>query len=229
MALDQGYGVAIGTLLNFRREDPDDYGKYYHGFIDLQVNYDIYECAIDVDTHNNQISVEHRVVVLDPTDIGSMLNKSFGYHPLAAIPNSGAIDFIRSFFLLPLKTFGCIPSMIIPILPLIFKWRIPNNPSLWTQGNGAQTLDVLEGLLNDGPNAKILVFGEPYHYGGKGMHNVHQNQGDPASDPPTGWWLENGIWQDGCTIMQKTDGRIVAFLNKFSSQAFQTDADGHSL
>lgn len=58
------------------------------------------------------------------------------------------------------------------------------------------------------------------------MHNVHQNQGDPAG---TTWWDENGIWQDGCTIIVKNDGRVFAFLNKFSSQAFQTDNEGHPL
>jgi uncharacterized protein YukJ len=27
-----------------------------------------------------------------------------------------------------------------------------------------------------------------------GMHNIHQNQGDPAGSQ---WWNDNGIWQDG--------------------------------
>jgi len=227
MPLDHGYGVAIGTLQSFRREDPDDYGKYYHGFITLNVNGVPHECAIDVDTHNNQITVEHRVVSLSPTDIASLLAKPNGYHPLAATPASGAIDYIRSQFLLPWMMVGCIPSLILSILP--FKFRVANNPKLWTQANGSATLDVLEGLLNDGANARLLVFGEPYHYGGSGLHNIHQNQGDPATTPPSGWWLENGIWQDGCTIIEKTDGRIIAFLNKFSSQAFQTGNDGHPL
>jgi len=225
MPLDHGYGVTIGALQNFRREDPDDYGKYYHGFIDLNVNGQTYECAIDVDTHNNQISVEHRVVEIKQQDIAGLLSLGNGYHDLASTPDSGAIDYIRSKFLLPLRTFGCIPGIIIACLPIKISVRMPNTPDLWTQGNGAETLDVLEEILNDGDNSKILVFGEPYHYGGHGMHNVHQNQGDP--DPTSGWWAENGIWQDGCTIIVKNDGRIYAFLNKFSSQAFQTDDDGH--
>ncbi len=229
MALDHGYGVAIGTLVRFRREDPDDFGKYYHGFIDLQVNHDIYKCAIDVDTHDNQICVEHRVVQLESGDIATLLAKSFGFHSLVSDSTSGAIDYIRSQYLLPLRTLGCIPGIILSILPLILRIRIPNNPALWTQGNGVETLDVLENLLNDGPNTRIMVFGEPYHYGKEGVHNVHQNQGDPASTPPSIWWLENGTWQDGGTIIQKADGRIIAFLNKFSSQAFQTDNDGHAL
>lgn len=229
MPLNSGYGVAIGTLQGFRREDPDSYGKYYHGFINLNVNGVPYECAIDVDTHNNQITVEHRVVSLRADDIASLLALPFGYHPLASTPDSGAIDYIRSQFLLPLVTVGCIPSLLLSILPLRFRFRVPNNPKLWTQGNGSATLDVLEGLLDDGANARLLVFGEPYTYGGQGVHNVHQNQGDPATTPPSGWWLENGIWQDGCTVVVKADGRIVAFLTKFSSQAYQTGNDGHPL
>ena len=76
-------------------------------------------------------------------------------------------------------------------------YEVITNESLWTKNNGAETLDVLESILNDGENLKLLIFGEPYNYGGKGLHNIHQNQGDP--DENTTWWDENGIWQDGCS------------------------------
>lgn len=56
------------------------------------------------------------------------------------------------------------------------------------------------------------------------MHNIHQNQGDPAG---SAWWAENGIWQDGCTILQQSADAYVAFLNKFTTQSYQTDGNGH--
>lgn len=226
MSLDHGYGVAIGTLHRFYREDPDDYGMYYHGFIELGVSGDIYECAIDVDTHNDEITVEHRVVEITSGDISSLLARDDDYYDLAPTPDSGAIDYIRSSFLLPLGKIGCLPGIIVSILPIEIPYRLPNSSKIWSKGNGAETLDVLENILNDGENSRLLIFGEPYHYGGNGMHNIHQNQGDPAG---TTWWHENGIWQDGCTIIAKNDRRVFAFLNKFSSQAFQTDNEGHPL
>jgi hypothetical protein len=59
-----------------------------------------------------------------------------------------------------------------------------------------------------------------------GMHNVHQNQGDPAGSP---WWAENGVWQDGATLTERADGHYDVFLNKFSSQSDRTDGAGHPL
>jgi hypothetical protein len=31
MALDHGYGVAVGTFVSFTREDQSSYGHWYHG------------------------------------------------------------------------------------------------------------------------------------------------------------------------------------------------------
>jgi Uncharacterized conserved protein (DUF2278) len=50
-----------------------------------------------------------------------------------------------------------------------------------------------------------------------------------AGDNQTrGWVTENGIWQDGATIVELSDGRLAAFLNKFSTQSDRTDQGGHS-
>lgn len=226
MPLDHGYGVAIGQFHSFTREDPDDYGMYYHGFLKLLVDGEIYECAIDVDSHQGTITVEHRVVEIKPGDISTLRLKEAGYYDLDSDSTSGAIDYIRSKYLLPFRTVGCLPGIILSVLPFRIKIRGVNTPDLWTEGNGAETLDVLEAVINDGENARFFVLGEPYHYGGKGIHNVHQNQGDPVD---SNWHAENGIWQDGCTIIEKKDGRIFAFLNKFSSQAYLTDENGYPI
>jgi uncharacterized protein YukJ len=85
-------------------------------------------------------------------------------------------------------------------------------------------LDALEAVLNTGVVNKVYVYGEPFSGGGLGIHNIHQNQGDPAG---TGWWYENGIWQDGATIIEKSDGKLTAFINKFTSQSYVTNDQGH--
>ena len=58
------------------------------------------------------------------------------------------------------------------------------------------------------------------------MHNIHQNQGDPAGSQ---WWDENAIWQDGATLTERPDGGFDVFISKFSTQSTQTGDDGHPL
>jgi uncharacterized protein YukJ len=94
----------------------------------------------------------------------------------------------------------------------------------WNSNTGDKTLNALENILNTGNVTKIYVFGEPFSSGDLGVHNIHQNQGDPSG---TSWWYENGIWQDGATIIEKSDGTITAFINKFTSQSYITDGNGH--
>jgi len=48
----------------------------------------------------------------------------------------------------------------------------------WTSGSHLEAAEALEPVLVVG--RRVLVFGEPFSTG-LGMHNVHQNQGDPAN------------------------------------------------
>jgi uncharacterized protein YukJ len=75
------------------------------------------------------------------------------------------------------------------------------------------------------PGKRVLVWGEPFT-SGNGMYNIHQNQGDPAGSQ---WWAENAIWQDGGTLAEQPDGSWIAFINKFTSQSYRTDDQGHPL
>jgi uncharacterized protein YukJ len=71
------------------------------------------------------------------------------------------------------------------------------------------------------------VFGEPFTQG-LGMHNIHQNQGDPAGSQ---WWDENGTWQDGAVAVAGPepgpDATRAVFVSRFSTQASVTDDAGH--
>ena len=61
MPLDHGYGVAIGTLASFTREDPSDFGHWYHGLLRINTPAGEYEAALDVDTPSG-VGVSYRVV-----------------------------------------------------------------------------------------------------------------------------------------------------------------------
>lgn len=216
MALSNGYGVVIGTKHNYYRDNPDDFGRYYHGNLEIAAPAGIYRCAIDVDPKSMPDGIQWRVVKIRPSDFANIASKGNGWHALSSAPGTGALDYIRA------------PALHPPLLfkqvwfrrPLYFflHWLRWNPP--WNNGTGIQALESLESVINGG--VRFFVFGEPFS-SGLGVHNIHQNQGDPINSP---FSAENAIWQDGGTIVQMADGSFVGFLNKFKTQSFKTDAQG---
>ncbi len=216
MALANGYGVVIGTKHDYYRDPPDNFGRYYHGNLVVQAPLGNYHCAIDVDPKSMPDGIQWRIVTLRPVDVAALKARADGWHPLASTPTSGALDYPRSPVLHP-------PIMIYTVrydscLSRLLGWIRWNPP--WNSGTGIQALTDLEGILNQG--VRFYVFGEPFDTG-LGVHNVHQNQGDPVGG---GHDAENAIWQDGATIVETADGRFLAFLNKFKTQSFRTDDFG---
>lgn len=217
MPLSDGYGVLCGTIQNYYRDDPDDFGRYYHGNLEVQAPNGLYRCAIDVDSHQSNTGVEWRTVPLQASELAVVTGLGSGFHPLVSNSSSGALDYMRS----PMfrDRLGC-----MAILLLIFGQPFDIRAA-WKRGTSLQALGDLEPLVQttrtNGLNA--LVFGEPFT-NGLGVHNIHQNQGDPLTSP---WAGENGIWQDGGTILQQSADTYVAFLNKFTTQSYITDNQGH--
>ncbi|MDA8100935.1 MAG: DUF2278 family protein [Nitrospiraceae bacterium] len=224
MPLSNGYGVVIGTIGNYYRDPPDNYGKYYHGNVYVNTPAGDYHCAIDVDSKKSSIGVERRIVPLTSSQLANLIMLGTGYHSLASNSISGAIDYVRSPLLPQSITLRCpyLFRAMRAILPLELVIKFP-----WKKGTDIEALGDLEPLVFTTKNngLKAYIFGEPFT-SGLGVHNIHQNQGDPAG---TTWWAENGIWQDGCTILQQSSDLYMAFLNKFTSQSYLTDDNGHPL
>ena len=213
MPLANGYGVVIGTKHDYFRDPPDNFGRYYHGNLVVHAPLGNYRCAIDVDPKSMPDGVEWRIVQLRPAAFAALKALPDGWHSLVSSPTSGAMDYPRSPVLHP-------PIMIYTVrydswLSRLLEWFRWNAP--WNRGTGIQALTDLEGILNQG--VRFYVFGEPFN-SGLGVHNVHQNQGDPVGG---GHDAENAIWQDGATIAETADGRFLAFLNKFKTQSYRTD------
>lgn len=217
MPLDHGYGVLIGTITDYWRDPVDDFGNYYHGNLKIQAPAGEYRCAIDVDSHASSVGVEWRTVTLRADELAAVVALGTGWHLLASNSTSGALDYIRS----PMfrARVGC-AAILAGLLHRKF-----NVADTWKQGNSVQALADLEPLVNvtRGAGLKAMIFGEPFTTG-LGVHNIHQNQGDPLGSP---WSAENGIWQDGCTILQQSADEYAAFMNKFTSQSYTTDDLGH--
>ena len=89
----------------------------------------------------------------------------------------------------------------------------------WTNVTGNEAGEALVALLK--VSTKVYVFGAPYTTG-KGVHDIHCNQGDP----PGQFRALDGIWQDGCVFILKSDKSLSAYLGKFSTQTLNTDGNG---
>lgn len=223
MGLPHGYGVVIGTLNHYQRDPINDYGQYYHDNVYVDTPGGTYHCAIDVDTKQTNDGIEWRVVPLSAPDMKGVFELSNGWHNLVSNDSSGAIDNIRTAAFHP-KGCNIMTFVFDPLIEALRRWfNLYTNPP-WTAGTSIEALNVLEPLLDN--SQRLFIFGEPFTYGGLGAHNIHQNQGDPAGSQ---WWSENGIWQDGGTIIHKNDNSLVAFLTKFKTQAYQTDNNGHPI
>ncbi len=217
MGLTNGYGLVIGQKSNYFRDPPDNFGRYYHGNVIIHTPNGEYHCAIDVDPKSMPDGIQWRVVQIRSIDFASLKALNDGWHSLQSTETSGALDYIRSRVLHPPILFWNVryDSCLARILNFV-RWNPP-----WKSGTGIQALTDLEAVISQG--VRFYVFGEPFS-SGLGVHNIHQNQGDPVGG---GHDAENAIWQDGATIVETSQGDFVGFLNKFKTQAFKTDDLGH--
>ncbi|KAK0708659.1 hypothetical protein B0H67DRAFT_648692 [Lasiosphaeris hirsuta] len=82
-------------------------------------------------------------------------------------------------------------------------------------------LDALKPLLDEAiaTQATVYIYGSHFDdgKGGKGIHNIHQNQGNP-----TRFAEDDGVYQDGGILIQ-FDGYWAAIFIAFASQAIHTD------
>ena len=188
------YGVLVGVLQSHFRDDPDEHGRWYHVNLRVDAPAGTYRCAIDVDSKQSTTGVQWKVLRLTLGDLAPASGLTPGLHD--AESSSGAVDLLRH------------PALA-------------GDECDWTSGSNLEAATALESILV--VRRRILVWGEPFS-NGLGVHNVHQNQGDPYGSQ---WWDENGIWQDGATVLERPDGGLDAFVSKFSTQASSTDDDGH--
>jgi hypothetical protein len=216
MPLNDGYGLVIGPKVNYFRDNPDNFGRFYHGNLIVGTPQGNYRCAIDVDPKDMPNGVEWRVVKLRSADMQALRQLGNGWHALVSNAGSGALDYIRSPVLHPPLGIRFVrhDSCLDWFLNLI-RWNPP-----WKKGLGIDALTDLETVLASA--VRCYVFGEPFHTG-LGVHNIHQNQGDPIG---SAFAVENAIWQDGGTIVENSAGEFTAFLNKFQTQSYRTDAQG---
>lgn len=210
------YGVLIGAFDHFTRDDPNNFGSWYHGKVYVQAPAGVYEAAVDVSTPQG-VRVQYRVAPLRRELFANVAALAAGYHPLASNASSGAIDYVRSeMFRVRLGCLFAPVEWLARLLARILEGLLEARS--WTLSNGDNALNELERTLAGA--SRVYVFGAPYTQG-LGMHDVHMNQGDP----PGRFQALDGIWQDGGVIADRPDG-LLAFLVKFETQTLHTGDDG---
>ncbi|KAH7242739.1 hypothetical protein BKA59DRAFT_530607 [Fusarium tricinctum] len=123
-----------------------------------------------------------------------------GFHLLAGTseqkPDGLALDFIRS------DLFNHASGRILP-----HDAAGPNN----------DIIDQLRPIVDRAISAKstVYIYGSQFS-SGKGVHNIHMNQGNPGR-----WADDNGIFQDGALIFDFGDHWEAVFI-AFASQSAQT-------
>ena len=206
------YGVTIGI---YDHSDSHQ-GQWLHEILYLRVGETLYQCAVDVNEPNG---------IFQYMTLGSLDRSLFqvisalpdGYHSLARDSTSGAIDYIRS----PLiqKPEGCLMAFF-GFISAIFGTR---TTSVWHNVTGNEAGNALVNLVTG--SSRVYVFGAPYPnpvpY--PGMHDIHMNQGDPIASQ---FHSLDGIWQDGCVIVEGSDGKLAGYFGKFATQSLTTDSNG---
>lgn len=210
MPLFDGYGVLVGRLTRYSCDKRQDEMHYYHCTLMVKAAGELFRCAVDLDSKQRKDGIQWRVVELSLETAGVLTDKSDGWHDLASDAYSGALDYYRS-------------PALASSAECIHADRRPEGVAdgvrnvHWSYGTGAHAFRDLESLLRQ--QKRIFIFGEPFR-NGRGVHNIHQNQGDP---PGSRWVPENGIWQDGAVIVERFNRSVAAFLCKFSTQRFCID------
>lgn len=205
MPLHDGYGVLVGAMQNYYCDHALSDREYYHCTIKVRAAGRVFRCPVDLDSKRDADGMHWRVVELAPGAFEQILHLRDGWHPLYSEPGSGALDYYRSAELQP--TGECREAGDEALCPS------------WNYGTGSAAFRDLDPLLKH--SRKLYIFGEPFRTG-YGVHNIHQNQGDP---PRSRWYPENGIWQDGAVLALRRDKSVAAFLCKFKTQSFFPKAD----
>ncbi len=215
------YGVLVGTLNHFTRDDLTPTDSFRHGTLHLDTPAGQYEGAVDTLTPSG-VKVQFRLIRhLSRSALAPTLALPLGWNELASTRSSGAIDYLRS----PFVPVGMVASSFSTwlfrrdsLIGRFLRWlESLRNP--WMDSTGENALDALETQLLG--SVRVFVFGAPSTTG-LGVHDIHMNQGDP----PGPFQQRDGIWQDGGVLIERASGEIVAFLVKFATQSLHTNSLG---
>jgi Uncharacterized conserved protein (DUF2278) len=212
------YGVLVGTLNLFTRDNLTPTGSFRHGTLHVDTPAGQYECPVDVLAPSG-VTVQYRLIRrLNHLALTPILRLPAGWQPLASSRSSGAIDYVRSPFVgvgTGARSLGFWLFRRDSLIGRVLRW-LEGLRSPWIESTGDNALDALETQLLG--SVRVFVFGATAS-SGRSVHDIHLNQGNPSGP----FQHLNGIWQDGAVLIERPSGEIVAFLVKFATQALHTN------
>lgn len=147
-----------------------------------------------------------------------LLNLRKGFTALASTSSTHlhCVDYVRQGWFHPTE-----------FKPLPYQDNITATSSNWLLWDLKEKLDWFLTLNKDYPSiCEVFVFGEPYT-DGKGIHDVHMNQGNDGN-----FKKDNGTWQDGAMLLYvnlpaQNGGPVwFGFFTLFQTQTWNTDENG---
>jgi uncharacterized protein YukJ len=185
-----------------------------HYLIELNAGATQWQIAVNVESDTGSGSGAEVLYSIDenwtPPDAGALTSLPVGATLLAGKDANPAIDYLRT---------------TVNGRPLITRAQMADLPLPGTTASENLKNAVIQ-YLNQAiadKNGTIYAFGSRYTTG-NGIHDIHMNQGNPASDHGT----DNGTWQDGLLIFSMpASAQWVAIFLAFQDQVWATDANGN--
>ncbi len=229
-AVLSNYGVVVGEPVAFYLEPVHGEGRWPHYVIEVDTPEGRYHAVINVFHRGGTEQVLHREVAMAPFgnyfrvfDLAPGFH-ALPYHRATGAATGGALDLMRH------------PGVLADIR---------NTPWDETRLVDGADIPVFDELLFDA--RRVYIFGEKFeNRGRKGVHDVHQNQGNDTGDAHA---RLNGRWQDGAIVIEYEPTRThvprtcsggvctggfvreipdrVLVMTRFRAQRDFTDANGH--
>lgn len=213
----ENYGVLKGRITECRQER-DDYAPHYH----IRVRSLGVDLRVSINVQSSDRSRPDLLHFIDDhfrhpiTDQMAALDE--GWHRGVPGPDGLAVDYVRG-------------GMVSREQMRAIAHDLP--------GANNDLNDRLDALIHkacNDPDVEVCAFGSSWgperlerddvfrFLPGRGVHDVHMNQGTPRHDHHAG---DNGTWQDGALFLHlKRERRWVAIFLAFQSQRWQTDSRG---
>lgn len=208
---NSNYGLLIGKVTDILADDPGEKTPHYTIIVQTS-DMDSYSAVINCQSNSNK-----KVQLLSYVDenfkngiISNIINLDCKFHEIDYhnnINSNIAIDYIRGNFFDPFK---------MRALP----YDIAGENDL----KGIIDKNIKKAVDNE--NISIYIFGTYFNgHNGKGIHNVHMNQGNRDKH-----YKENDVYHDGCFFIHLVEeNRWIAYFMAFQNQSWKTNESGNPM
>ncbi len=218
MALNYGFVKCKLATAPSQKSKPSSSETQYHVHATLAVANDDggatnWDTAINVGTDDADDLLRYKLVYDFHHPIRTKLAAAAGgFSDLTGVGEPPALDFLRG-----------------DILADTGPWR--DSDVL----DGSEEVEPVKSLLRllrkaHAGELDVYIFGRTYTHGGKGIHDVHMNQGSSGKhfrNNGNDHNDHNDVWQDAAVIVDLGSGKWAAYFTAFTQQTVPTDELGN--